>query len=48
VWLQNATPIPIATKSYSMSALPVLTGNLMGAGQYADLNLFFMRTISRA
>ncbi len=34
--LQNASPIPIATKSYQLSSDPTSTGSLIGFGQYPD------------
>lgn len=36
--LQNASPIPIATKTYTFSAAPTASGSLMGDGQYPDIN----------
>jgi hypothetical protein len=35
-YLQNASPIPIATKTYTLPADPVSTGYLVGMGQYRD------------
>lgn len=34
--LQNATPIPIATKTYTLASDPTTTGIPVGIGQYAD------------
>jgi hypothetical protein len=47
MYLQNATPIPIATKTYQLAAAPVLSGTLLGTGQFSNLNLVFARTINR-
>lgn len=36
--LQNPTPIPIATKTYTFDAAPTTDGALIGEGQYPDIN----------
>jgi hypothetical protein len=46
--LQNATPLPVATISYTLGAPPTATGAALGPGQFADRNLFFQRTLNRA
>lgn len=47
MYLQNATPIPIATDTYTLAAAPVLSGYRLGTGQYADANLPFQATLQR-
>lgn len=39
LYLQNATPLPLTTTSYSLPANPVLTGYRLGPGQYPDANM---------
>ena len=39
LYLQNAQPIPVATKTYTLTTDPVLTGYTMGRGQYPDANM---------
>jgi len=41
LYLQNPTPIAIATKTYELSADPVLTGSQDHAGQFADYQFAF-------
>lgn len=36
--LQNSTPIPIATKTYTLAAAPTTSGALLEDGQYPDVN----------
>jgi hypothetical protein len=48
LWLQNATPIPIATTSYTLADAPTLTGNPMGQGQHPDYNFAFQNVLWRA
>jgi hypothetical protein len=36
LYLQNAAPIPIATKTYLFAGDPTLSGDLVGLGQYPD------------
>lgn len=36
--LQNASPIPVATKTYTFAAAPATDGALVGDGQYPDIN----------
>jgi hypothetical protein len=46
--LQNASPVAIATTSYTLAAAPTATGAALGTGQWPDRNLFFQRTLNRA
>jgi hypothetical protein len=46
--LQNVSPIPIATLSYTLAAAPTTTGPVLQSGQFPDRNLFFQRTLNRA
>lgn len=39
--------IPIATKTATLAADPVLSGSTLGAGQYPDLNLVFQNVVMR-
>lgn len=39
MYLQNAIPIPVGTKTYTLSGDPVLSGYTMGLGQYPDANM---------
>jgi len=39
--------IPIATKTYTLAGDPVATGNILGLGQWPDLNLTFQATVGR-
>ncbi len=48
MWLQNASPIPVATKSYTLSNAPVLSGNPLGYGQFPDYNFASARMIQRS
>lgn len=48
LYLQNASPIPIATTSYTFSGDPVLSGHKAGIGQYPDRRLSLCRTRQRA
>jgi len=48
LWLQNASPIPIATTSYTLAGGPTLTGNPMGKGQHPDYNFAFQTVLWRA
>lgn len=47
LYLQNSSPIPIATKSYTLASDPTLTGFTAGQGQWQDLNQVFASIISR-
>ncbi len=44
--LQNSTPIPIATTSYTFSSAPT-TGSALYPGQFPDANYTFMRMLNR-
>lgn len=39
--------IPIATKTFTLPGDPVLSGSIVGNGQYADLNLVFLNMVMR-
>lgn len=39
LYLQNATPLPVGTKTYTLTTDPVLSGFTMGRGQYPDANM---------
>jgi len=41
LYLQNSAPIAIATKTYTLTADPVLTGSQLGSGQVPDHNCAF-------
>lgn len=45
---QTLAALPIATKTYTFSAAPVLSGILLGPGQLADYRLAFHSTLQRA
>lgn len=38
LWLQNATPIAVATKTYTLAAAPTLSGYPLTAGQWENVN----------
>ncbi len=46
--LQNATPIAIATTTYTLAADPTATGSFMGVGQYGSRRLSLTPTRQRA
>lgn len=48
LYLQNATPIPIATKTFTLAADPVLTGFSVGQGQWSDALISIYDLIKRA
>lgn len=48
LWLQNSTPIAIATTSYTLANAPTLSGNPMGTGQHPDYNFAFQDVVWRA
>lgn len=48
LYLQNPTPIPIGTDSYTLSGDPVLSGFTAGIGQYASRRLSLVPTRQRA
>jgi len=48
LYLQNGSPIPIATKTYTLAGDPVLSGFPVGIGQYQDRRLSIMPTRQRA
>lgn len=45
---QNASPIPIATKTYTFAGAPATTGAVLTAGQLPDANFTFSRVLHRA
>jgi hypothetical protein len=47
LYLQNSTPIPIATQVYTMSGAPTLSGYPLLAGQYPDQYLTLQRMLMR-
>ena len=47
MFLQTATPNPIATTTYAFAAAPVLSGKTMGQGQKPDALMTVQRTIFR-
>lgn len=48
LFLQNSSPIPIGTTTYTFSANPVLSGAMAELGQYPDRRLSLMQTRQRA
>ena len=48
LYLQNAAPIPIATKTYTLAGDPVLSGYEAGNGQWPDRRLSLVPTRQRA
>lgn len=46
-YLQNSSPVAIATKTYTLAAAPVLSGYMLMPGQYPDANHVFTSTLSR-
>lgn len=48
LYLQNATPIPIATKTYTFAGDPAFSGYTIGLGQYADRRLSLLPMRQRA
>jgi hypothetical protein len=47
MYLQNATPVPVATKTYQLAADPVLSGVQAGFGQYAEQYISVQYLIQR-
>lgn len=47
LYLQNATPIPLATTTYTLPDVPVLSGSMLQPGQVPDANFTFQRTLQR-
>jgi len=47
LYLQNATPIAIATKTYTLTGAPVLSGYQADTGQFPDANLTLQHTVMR-
>lgn len=47
LYLQNATPIPIATTTYTLAGAPVLSGNQADQGQPANQVYTMQRTLDR-
>lgn len=48
LFLQNASPIPIATKTYQPAGAPVLSGNALTSGQFSEYSFAFQNMIHRA
>lgn len=48
LYLQNSSPISIATKTYALAGAPTLTGNALQPGQVQDANFAFARILHRA
>jgi hypothetical protein len=48
MWLQNASPIPVATKTFTLPNAPVLSGSPLGYGQFPDYNFASARMIQRS
>ncbi|GAC1674168.1 MAG: hypothetical protein NVS9B2_23380 [Steroidobacteraceae bacterium] len=48
LYLQNLIPVAIATKTYTLAGAPVLTGNTLDTGQFAQAYYSFSRSIMRA
>lgn len=48
LYLQNSSPIPIATKTHALSNTPVLSGAQPGAGQASDFNFAVQSILQRA
>lgn len=46
--LQNATPLPLSTVTYTLAGVPALNGFVMRPGQLPDANYTFQRTLQRA
>ena len=47
LYLQNASPIPVGTQTYTLAGDPLVTGNAADAGQYADLYFTFQNIVQR-
>ena len=47
MYLQNSSPIPVGTTSYTLADKPVLSGSIMGSGQWADYGFSFQRMLQR-
>jgi hypothetical protein len=47
LYLQNSTPIDIATKTYTFAGAPVLTGFPADSGQYPDAHFTLQKTLMR-
>lgn len=47
LYLQNPSPLPLATTSYTFSGAPTLMGYMAGLGQYPDQNAAVQRTLMR-
>ncbi len=48
MYLQNATPIPVGTQTYTLSGPPTLSGYQLQPGQVPDVNYAFQKTLQRA
>ena len=47
MYLQNSSPVPVGTVSYTLADKPVLSGPIMGIGQWADYNWAIQRMLQR-
>lgn len=47
MYLQNATPIPLSTRSYTLPNQPVNNTAMAGSGQFSDYNFAFSNVIQR-
>lgn len=48
LYLQNGTPLPLSTTSYTLTDKPVLSGAVLTPGQFADYNFAFQNMLHRA
>lgn len=47
LYLQNATPIPVADETYTFAAAPVFAGPQLDAGQVPEVNLVWQNVLQR-
>ena len=47
LYLQNASPLPVATITYTLAGAPVLSGAMLQPGQTPDANYTFQRVLQR-
>ncbi len=47
LYLQNSTPVPIATKTYTLAGAPVLSGFALDSGQYPDQYITMQKMLMR-
>jgi hypothetical protein len=48
LYLQNATPIPLGTTSYTLADKPALSGNRLQPGQWSDYNFSWQHMLQRS